>query len=266
MSSKKYKGDDSHLLPAQQVEPYRLWFEFLKLALKDQSLKVNRKYYSSWGDVENLTFTQWWSGHWRKLFAVDIGVRQLDRNDLEAPVSGREIILRVPLYQDPKRTLAQVSELLEQNNASERLKDMVEGQFRLQVGDGQKLIHPSTRFLRNLPKVRLLLHFYRFWISHEGLDEKKRLEKTAISYFQWADSWNRKVREKKWNRPLIEVPFALSEYMKYLEERGDRGKISLYESQSGDVSDHRRQISRYLRKARKLASNVAKGQFPGQYE
>ena len=40
MAVKKWKGDEAHLLPAQQVEPYRLWFEFLQLASKDETLTI----------------------------------------------------------------------------------------------------------------------------------------------------------------------------------------------------------------------------------
>ena len=265
MAGKKWKGDEVHLLPAQQVEPYRLWFEFLQLAAKDETHTVNAERYKAWGNYAELKFTPWWSAHWRDLFAVDLGVRQVDSLQGAQRPSDREIIVRIPLYQDPKRSLAQVGELLKQHGASDRLRDMAEGQFRLQVDDGtDTLIHPSTRFLRNLPKVRLLLHIYRFWLSHAEADDRRRLEKTVISYFRWADGWNRQVREKKWKRPLIEIPYALTTYVQHLEKRGTRKRISLYETD--DVSDHRRQIARYIRKARKLASNVAEGRFPGKYE
>jgi hypothetical protein len=140
---------------------------------------------------------------------------------------------------------------------------MTDGQLRLQVGSER---HPSTRFLRNLPKVRLLLNIYRFWLSHEGVNEKERFERTAISYFDWADGWNKKVREKKWKRSLIDVPYALGVYVEYLRSRGDRKKVKLYESRLGDVSDHRRQVARYIRKAHQIAANVAEGRFPGEYE
>ncbi len=265
MASKKWKGDDAHLLPAQQVEPYRLWFEFLQLASKDDTLTVDRDHYSRWGQFDQLKFGDWWSTHWQDLFAVDIGVREVDPTQATPKRSDRDVVVRIPLYQDPKRSLAQVAEILERHGASERLRDMAEGQFRLQVdGEDDKLIHPSTRFLRNLSKVRLLLHIYRFWLSHAEADDRRRLEKTAISYFRWADGWNRQVKEKKWKRPLIEIPFALTTYVKHLEKRGDRRRTRLYETD--DVSDHRRQIARYIRKARKLAANVAEGRFPGKYE
>jgi hypothetical protein len=263
MARKKFKGDDEHRLPAQQTEPYRLWFEFLKLALKDPSIKVQKNVYRSWGNVEEADFREWFEASWRKLFAVDIGVSLINPETYKAIPSERELIVRIPLYQDPKRSLVQISELLKSNGASEKLKNMADGQFRLQVGTEG---HPSTRFLRNLPKVRLLLNIYRYWLSHEGLNEKERLEQTALSYYEWANGWNTKVREKNWKRSLIEVPNAISVYVGYLKSRGDKKKIRLYGSEHGDVSDHRRQIARYIRKARQIAANAADGQFPGSYE
>jgi hypothetical protein len=265
MAKSKWKGDEAHLLPAQQVEPYRLWFEFLQLASKDANLSINSERYIPWGGYRGAKFSPWWSENWRKLFAVDLGVREIEAFKGAERRSDREIFIRIPLYQDPKKSLAQVSELLTRYGASERLRNMADGEFRLEVDDGDgKLVHPSTRFLRNLSKVRLLLHIYRFWLSHSEADERRRLEKTAVSYFRWADSWNRQVREKGWKRPLIEIPYAITAYVKYLELRGNRKRTSLYETD--DVSDHRRQIARYIRKSRKLASNVAEGRFPGRYE
>jgi hypothetical protein len=263
MARSKWRGDTAHLLPAQQVEPYRLWFEFLKLAHQDPTLKINRKYYAAWGDITHIKFDEWWTANWQKLFATDIGVRVVEVGTKIKAVEG-ELIVRLPLSQSPKRTLSQVSKLLLEHGASDRLKDMVEGQYRLSVGDKDKLIHPSTRLLRNLTKIRLLLNIYRFWLSHGELDERRRLEATAISYFKWADGWNQKVKSKKWNRSLIEVPFALRTYVSYLEKRGSKKRGSLYEI--GDFSDQRRQMARYIRKARKIAENTAKGVFTGKYE
>lgn len=107
--SRKWSGDGSHKLPAQQVEPYRLWFEFLKLASRDPDVRINGKLYAAWGDYETLTFDQWWSPNWRRLFAVDVGVYEIKPSDAQSlPASSDNLLVRIPLYQDPKRSLAQV--------------------------------------------------------------------------------------------------------------------------------------------------------------
>ena len=71
---KRWRGDDEHRLPAQKVEPYRLWFEFLKLASKDPEIQIDKRFYQRWGSFD-ADFDDWWSAHWRDLFSVDIGVR-----------------------------------------------------------------------------------------------------------------------------------------------------------------------------------------------
>ena len=73
MNRRKFKGDDEYRLPAHQIEPYRLWFEFLKLAKRDPSIKIKSSIYRSWGNIEEADFRIWWEDNWRKLFAVDIG-------------------------------------------------------------------------------------------------------------------------------------------------------------------------------------------------
>lgn len=102
---RKWKGDDTHRLPAQQVEPYRLWFEFLKLAAKDPDVQLDRHLYRAWGDFENQKFSEWWSEHWRSLFALDIGVR-LIVDPAEVLAEGDQcLIVRLPLYQAKQKTL-----------------------------------------------------------------------------------------------------------------------------------------------------------------
>lgn len=272
----KWSGEGGQRLPAQKVEPYRLWFEFLKLAIQDQEIKVNRKLYEPWGDVESLTFDKWWSAHWRELFAVDVGVYQIQPSEVRDTLRSIEqqkggILIRVPLYQDPKRSLAQVEEILAANNASYRLRDMPRGQFHISVGekDDGKQINPAQRFLRNQDNVRFLMNFYRFWVSHQDLKKTDRIDRTTLSYFAWADAWNRKIREKKWKRPPIYIPDSVRDYQAYLALRGGhRKQVPSYErpQKMGDQTNARRQVDRYITKARTIAANVGRGHFPGHYE
>jgi hypothetical protein len=263
----KWHGDASDQLPAQQVEPYRLWFEFLKLASNDPTIKVDHAVYKSWGAYEQFDFDKWWSQHWRLLFSISVGVRVITTS--EAMQQGKEhLILSIPLHQDKRVSLSQVRRLLDEKDAGSQLRKMPKGQFFFNVGGGDDghIIDPSVRFLRNLPKVRLLMHLYRFWLRHPDLDDKKRLEAMSKDYFAWADAWNRKIRERKWKRDLIEIPTALSEYVRYLEKRGNRQRVSLFKLNEADIPNSRRQVARYLLKARRIADNVVKGIFPGAYD
>jgi hypothetical protein len=266
--SRAWRGDAAHMLPAQKIEPYRLWFEFLKLARKDPKVTVDESIYERWGPVANTDFRKWWADHWRQLFAVDIGVHLCGEDEPVTQRRDREIIVRIPLYQDKKRTLKQLEEILGLYGASDRLADMRQGQFCLSAGlDARgEPVHPATRFLKNLSKVRLMLNLYRFWLQADEYADRERLEETARRYNAWAEGWNAKVNDHKWKRALIDNPTAISDYVAFLEKRGRRKRMRRGDWNESDVENQRRQIARYLRKARHIAANVGRGEFPGHYE
>lgn len=261
---KKWRGDRSNLLPAHQVEPYRLWFEFLQLASKDQDIPVDHSIYIAWGNYQSVTFDRWWSAHWRKLFAVNFGARELiDRADIKS-IGEREIVIAVPLYQSPSKTASQVRELLEEKGAKERISDAPSGSFKIRALDAEgNDIPPTQRFLKNLGKMRLYLRLYRYWVGNAGLDRRRRVEKTAQDYYDWATAWNKKVTAKRGDkRPRVEIPKCIHDYMEVIRTRAGRDRVT----KSGDDGDERRQVVRYLRKAQQIARNTGKGTFPGYYE
>ena len=264
--ARKWRGDDSYQLPALQVEPYRLWFEFLRLAATDPTLRLNERVYRPWGNYREQEFSDWWREHWRNLFSVTIGVREVGKNE-KTHTTLNALVVSIPLHQEQRRTIGQIRNLLNEHHAGLKLKTMPKGAFFLSVGKGKdgRIIHPSTRFLRNLPKVRLLMHVYRFWLQHPDLNERRRLEETAKAYFAWANAWNRKIVERGWKRQKIEIPFSLAEYAKFLAKRGNRQRVTLFDLNETDIPNHRRQIARYIRKARQIAANVGRGQFTGSY-
>ena len=82
------------------VEPYRLWFIALQLAHRTKTENINKRFYRQWGDVENLSFSDWWHDHWRELFGVSIGVREVvDAEDFEASTGRQSLVVRIPLDQ-----------------------------------------------------------------------------------------------------------------------------------------------------------------------
>ena len=108
---KKWSGDGTYYLPARQVEPYRLWFEFLKQAHRDPVIEVNYEHYEEWGNFWDQEFGDWWSGAtWRSLFAVDAGVRVFDFDDTPSD-DENALLVRLPLNKDPKQTLKDIEEL-----------------------------------------------------------------------------------------------------------------------------------------------------------
>ena len=259
---KKWRGDRSNLLPAHQVEPYRLWFEFLQLASQDVDIAVDHDLYRSWGNYQSETFSTMWSAHWRDLFAVNFGVRELlDRADYNS-IGEREVIIAVPLYQSPSKTISQIRQLLEDKGAKERISDAPSGSFQIRVLDEKGNEVPAThRFLKNLGKIRLYLRLYRYWNDNNSLPHRKRLEQTAINYCEWAQAWNRKVSAKRGDkRPRAELPACISGYVDKIYARVNR------QMGTHDDGNDRRQFVRFLRKGVQIARNVGGGNFPGHYE
>ena len=263
---KSWEGDAGHRLPLRQVEPYRLWFEFLKQALRDPTIKVDRRIYQSWQIEPATKFDDWWSAHWRDLFALDIGVRELAPGEPIKEASKDAIIVRLPLAQDSKRTIGQVRTLLDERGAGRKLSKRRAGQFALSKG-------AEIRFVKVLNATRLMLRLYTYWLDFPDHGKKKRVEFAARRYCDWATAWNAKVRERKWKRPTAYLPEAFRLWIAYLDAKAKGGtktaigfgRSSNARGEGGNAEDARRQVARYILKARKIADNVARGEFPGKF-
>ena len=256
--AKSWSGDGTYVLPARKVEPYRLWFEFLKLALKDPDIKVDKRIYKSWGDVGNLTFEKWWSPNWRKLFAVETDIRVMERDETLGK-SNSAIAIRVPLSLDANTAIQEVRELLFEHGIGNRDAPRVKGKFSLSEGSVQG-------FEKRMNTARCMLRLYEYWMKYEKADKAKRLENAALDYLDWAVDWDTKIVSKGWNRPRPYLPFCFRTHGEYVRQKkaGNRikGGAAAFE---GNAQDARKMIARYIRKARKIAENVASGEFPGKY-
>lgn len=245
---KKWSGDGRYYLPARQVEPYRLWFEFLKLAATDPDLELNYEHYADWGDFQNMSFNDWWSGErWRKLFAIDAGVRVLEEGE-DFQNDPNAIYVRLPLSKDPKETIKDVMELLEQHGASARLKDTPSGRFALTEGY-------EKGFIKYLPQARVMLRLYRIWLSHAELQNKGRLAQTATDFVTWARSRAETIDKKGYKYTPPFIPDGVGAFADDVRMHGV--------VQEDDVD--RKIFQNYLKKARNLAANAASGNFPGKW-
>lgn len=245
---KKWSGDGRYYLPARQVEPYRLWFEFLKLATTDPDLKVNYEHYADWGDFQNMSFNEWWSGErWRQLFAVDTGVRVIEEGE-DFQNDATAIYVRLPLSKDPRETIKYVVELLEQHGASALLKDAPSGRFALTEGY-------EKGFIKYLHQARVSLRVYRIWLSHAKLQNKGRLGQTAVDFIDWSRKRERLITENDYK---YEKPYKSSAIEKFADYYRTHQKVKIDDSDT-------KAFQRFLKKARNLAANAASGNFPGKW-
>jgi hypothetical protein len=245
---KKWSGDGRFYLPARQVEPYRLWFEFLKLAATDPDLEVNYTHYEEWGDFQNMTFNEWWSGErWRKLFAIDAGVRVIEESE-DFDNDATAIYVRLPLSKDPKETIKDVVELLEQHGASALLKDARSGKFALTEGY-------EKGFIKYQKQARGMLRLYRIWLSYANLQNKGRLGRTAVDFTDWSRKREQLITKKGYK---YEKPYKSSAIEEFTDDFRKRQKMSASDSNV-------KGFQRFLKKARSLAANAASGNFPGKW-
>lgn len=238
-----FSGDATHKLSKPKMEPYRLWFEFLKLALLDDAVTVDESIYAEWGDVANEEFDKWWEPHWRYLFATPVPTTRLVdlgecRKALNDPDS---IVVRVSLTGTSKQRIDQIKTAV--GDALGARKPHTSTQARFQLTANRSM---------NLSNLRTMQNLYRFW-----LDAEQNLDAACRSYLKWADEWNQKVKERRWKRGTIPLPSSLRSYIDVLDgtDTSIAGRDAL-----------RKDLQRNIRRARKVAQNVGRGVFPGDYQ
>jgi hypothetical protein len=260
--AEKWKGDGTYFLPAGEIEPYRLWFEFLKLAMSDPEVTVDHAFYEEWGDVQNLTFKEWWGSRWRQLFAVQAGVRRLSVGEMVQDDT-RSITLNIPLSGKRSDIQRQIDAFLMQGDEPNLAQ---QGRFQLTQGYDQG-------FIKQMDRARRYLRLYDFWMKHRDADRLRRVEGAARDYAAWYAKWEPKVRKKGSKLRITPIPLHYKVYASYLEERAAGKRIKQTEHhlttrrEGGDIAadDARKAIGRDLKKARNLAANVGRGEFPGRY-
>ena len=251
MAPKRFAGDANSRLPKGMKEPYRLWFEFLKLALRIPGIRVDRSLYQPWGDVEGEDFDKWWQKNWSELFAIDAPTRVLTTLD-QAEWALRDptvVLLRVSLTETKKRRLEDVTDALSAVPLSPNLKSKARK---------TPLFTLSTKRSMNLKTLRGMLRFYQLYEENHG-----DIEATSIAYFNWSRGWNEKVRSKRWKRPLVYEPPFLASFVEEITDKRERKENGASSKNTRDYDDLRNQARRFLRKGEVVLRNVAKGEFPG---
>jgi hypothetical protein len=244
----KWSGEGKFFLPARRIEPYRLWFEFLKAAHRDPDISVDEEYYADWGNYKEQTFNQWWTKEkFLELFAVDTEVRVLN-SDEAVKNNCTCITIRLPLSRDPKETLKDVKELLEQHGATELMRDAPQGKFSLTKGF-------ESGLFKTFGITRYVLRIYNAWLDYPDLPEQQRLLKTAETVIDWTNKrkadLDRRVTKDK-NYPYSHAP--VEAFVKDVRAGGSGGADGY----------NKRVLTRYLNTAKKHARGAAIGQFPGK--
>ena len=248
MAKDAFSGDFVHELPKGKVESYRLWFEYLKFALSDPLLKVQRSVYEPWGDVLASDFKTWWSHHWRQLFAVPANVRIVDSVDSSTQSLTNPDVLIVAIHRA--------------GTESQRLDD-VRKAMRLRFGRSTIKVTENPQFeiisKRNVhyPALRSMLRFLQLYA------QKKTLEDATVAYMEWVLAWNEKIKGTR--REPSHVPKTLERFHMEIKHHQEDVKKYGRAKQSQKYNNAKNDARKFLEQGRKVLANVTKGQFPGTY-
>lgn len=248
MAKNAFSGDFVHELPKGKVEGYRLWFEYLKFALADPSIKVQAVVYKPWGDVLALDFKTWWSQHWRQLFAVPANVRIVDSVESASQSLADPDVLVVAIHRAGTET-----QRLDDVRKAMRLRF---GRSTIKVAEKPQFEIVSKRSV-HYPALRSMLRFLQLYA------QKKTLEDATVAYMEWVLAWNEKI--KGTNREPSHVPKTLERFYKEIKLHQEDMKKYGRAKQSQKYNNAKNDTRKFLEQGRKVLSNVAKGQFPGSY-
>ena len=218
-------------LSNKEIQPYRIWYEYLQTALNDKSFsnKVNKNYYKDWhlNLVKKQKFNQWIKSH-EHLFT------QSDNSEIklfEGKRTPNTILVEIPVSFNVQRIQREVGKAVKGRVA----KTQSNIRFKIQ----------TNRPLQTAP-----LDYFR-WAYEYKQSGKYKLE----------EIWE-KVNQKQIDRQK-KVAKRVEKFLK-------TGKGIRKRTLSGGLSEKVEKnkailISRNIKKAQNILSNVCKGVFPGQY-
>ena len=218
-------------LSNKELQPYRIWFEYLQTALNDKNFlnKVNKDYYKEWhlNQVKTKTFNQWIKTH-EHLFT------QSDNSQIklyEGKRTPNTLLVEIPVSFNVQKIQRDIGKAVKGKVA----KTQTHQRFKIQ----------TNRPLQTAP-----LDYFR-WAYEFKQSGKLKLEEI------W-DKVNQKVidRQKK-------VAKRVERYLK--TGKGIRKRAL---SSGGFTKTDKNKavlISRNIKKARNIFNNVCKGVFPGNY-
>lgn len=208
-----------------ELQPYRVWFDYLKTCLLDEKLnkKIDKEYYKSWNlsEIKNSTFNKWFKTH-SGLFTSKGTIKIVSKvSNLQA------ITIEIPTNFKIKEIQREIPKLL---------KD--------------KVNKSTSRFIlthqRKNIKTIALDSFLIAWKFRQK-NKDKRLE----------DIWeltNNKIDERQ-----SKVKTLLQKgKLRRRKLQGIGSGIKSFKNKSVI-------ISRNILKASKILENVCKGNFPGEY-
>lgn len=222
---------------ANDRESYRLWFEFLKRAVSDPSVKVNLAIYKAWGRFAEQGFETWWrktgssvTGLEKQTFLEVVDQIDKDSNDL---------YIRIPASVTTTQATSQLRAILsDRQRKAEALKSP------LRIRAGAEIRHAAFRsYLVTYDAHRLLSSRTQSLVSGKALLQEVR--------DLYADRLVRSIGGVSRGSQIDALPSPLY------------GRPGLSQGVDRDTDAQAiATVLRYLKKANEVVRNVAQGKFP----
>ena len=213
----------------KEVQPYRVWYQYLQTCLNDKVLskKIDKEYYKNWNLnlVKTTKFDKWFKSH-QHLFVSKGKARIVSKK-----TNDESILLEIPQFYPISKIQKELPQLLK----------------------GKIIETKLTHNLRNIntPALDSFLYAYNFRKKYP----KKKLE----------DIW--KLCDDLINKRQSKIKKLVDKGI--LRRRKQQGWGSEAQTgKSGKLIKPKNKpimISRNISKATKILKNVCIGQFPGQY-
>jgi len=218
-----------------ELQPYRVWFDFLKTCLLDENLskKIDRDYYKSWNlsEIKNSKFNKWFKTH-SHLFTSKGSIKIV--NKISNP---QTIILEIPTNFKIKEIQREIPRILKgkvNKSTSRFILTHERKHIKTQALDGFLITWKFKQEYKNYSNEEI-------WdLTNEEVDKRQLKVKRLVD--------EGKLRKRK------------------LQGIGQgKGGSRLNSKQTTSVNNKSIMISKSILKASKILLNVAKGKFPGEY-
>jgi len=218
-------------LSNKEIQPYRIWYQYLQTALNDKNFtnKVNKNYYKDWhlNLVKKLKFNQWIKTH-EHIFT------QSDNTEIklyEGKRTPNTLLIEIPINFNVQRIQNEIGKAVKGKVA----KTQSNKRFKIQ----------TNRPLQTAP-LDYFLWAYEF--KQSGVLKLK-------------DIW------KKVNEKVIDRQKKVAKRVDTFKKTGKGIRQRALTSGNELKSEKNKEvlISRNIKKAQNILTNVCKGIFPGEY-
>ena len=218
-------------LTNKELQPYRIWYEYLQTALNDKhhSNKVSKDYYKDWhlNSVKKQTFNQWIKTHEHLFIQSDNPQIKLYDGKRRA----NTILIEIPVSYNVQRIQRDIGKTVKGKVA----KAQTHQKFKIQTN--RPLQTAPLDYFRWAYEYRhnTKLKLEQIWdkVNQKQIDRQKKMAKRVEKYLKTGKG----IRK----RALSSGGFT----------KTDKNKAVL--------------ISRNIKKANAILTNVCKGIFPGTY-